>query len=84
MMNCENVSVLPRVAYFCMEYGLHEEARVLLGEALGRESLGGRGYVRAMAVARTVADLDECAGVSAEHMAEALSLRLALRTRGTA
>jgi magnesium chelatase family protein len=67
-----------------VEYGLHEEARALLGEALGRESLGGRGYVRAMAVARTVADLDECAGVSAEHMAEALSLRLALRTRGTA
>lgn len=66
------------------EYGLQDEARALLGEALGTQSLGGRGYVRAMAVARTVADLDGCAGVSAEHMAEALSLRLSLRTRGAA
>ena len=67
-----------------VEYGLAEEARALLGEALGTQSLGGRGYVRAMAVGRTIADLDGCTGVSAEHMAEALSLRLALRTRGTA
>ena len=79
---CTGRAIHPRLME--AEYGLQEEARDLLGEALGSHSLGGRGYVRAMAVARTVADLDGCSGVSAEHMAEALSLRLALRTRGTA
>ena len=79
---CAGRTVHPRLME--VEYGLKEDARVLLGEALGSQSLGGRGYVRAMAVARTIADLDGCSCVSAEHMAEALSLRLALRTRGTA
>lgn len=48
----------------------------LLREALVRSALGGRGYVRVMAVSRTLADLEESAGITQEHVAEALALRL--------
>ena len=51
-------------------------ARSLLREALVRDALSGRGYVRVIALARTIADLDAAGEVSAEHLAEALSLRL--------
>jgi magnesium chelatase family protein len=37
--------------------------------------LSGRGYDRALRLARTLADLDESDVVGAEHVAEALSLR---------
>ncbi len=52
------------------------EAQSLLREALVRDGLSGRGYARVMDLARTIADLDQAAQVSAEHLAEALSLRL--------
>jgi magnesium chelatase family protein len=65
------------------ELGLDPEARGVLRDALARESLGGRGYVRTLDVARTIADLDGLAAVREEHVAEALSLRLALRRSGT-
>jgi predicted ATPase with chaperone activity len=52
------------------------EARSLLRQALVRDALSGRAYVRVMSLARTVADLDSMDEVSAEHLAEALSLRL--------
>ena len=52
------------------------EARSLLREALVRDGLSGRAYVRVMGLARTIADLDQMQEVSAEHLAEALSLRL--------
>lgn len=65
------------------EYGLDPDARNLLREALTRESLGGRGYVRTLDVARTIADLEGIVAVREEHVAEALSLRLALRRSGT-
>jgi magnesium chelatase family protein len=48
----------------------------LLRQALVRDGLSGRAYVRVMALARTIADLDEMEEVSTEHLAEALSLRL--------
>lgn len=51
-------------------------ARSLLREALVRDGLSGRAYVRIMALARTIADLDQIEEVGAEHLAEALSLRL--------
>ena len=41
-----------------------------------RDGLSGRAYVRVMGLARTIADLDQVEEVSAEHLAEALSLRL--------
>ena len=52
------------------------EARSLLRQALVRDALSGRAYVRVMSLARTIADLDALDEVSAEHLAEALSLRL--------
>jgi magnesium chelatase family protein len=65
------------------ESRLLEPARALLGDALERQLLGGRGYARALRVARTIADLDGRAGITVDHMAEALSLRLVARIRGT-
>ena len=52
------------------------DARSLLRQALVRDALSGRAYVRVMNLARTIADLDQVEEVSAEHVAEALSLRL--------
>ena len=48
----------------------------LLREALVRNALSGRGYVRVLAVSRTLADLEESASITQEHVAEALALRL--------
>jgi magnesium chelatase family protein len=56
--------------------GFSRDARSLLREALVRDSLSGRAYVRVMSLARTIADLDSLDEVLAEHLAEALSLRL--------
>lgn len=55
--------------------GLSEAARSLLREAVSRHVVGGRGYVRALTVARTLADLDGLSHISTDHIAEALSLR---------
>ncbi len=55
---------------------LASDARSLLREALVRDALSGRGYVRVVGLARTIADLDQLEQVSGEHVAEALSLRL--------
>ena len=52
------------------------EARALLRQALLRDSLSGRAYVRVISLARTIADLDNVVPVGAEHVAEALALRL--------
>lgn len=51
------------------------DARSLLRQAVRREALGGRGFVRVLRVARTLADLDGDAAVEASHVAEALSFR---------
>ena len=60
------------------------EARVLLRQALVREGLSGRAYVRVISLARTIADLDNVLPVGAEHLAEALALRLDYRRVGLA
>ena len=51
-------------------------ARRLLRQALIRDGLSGRGYSRVIDLARTIADLDAEFEVGADHVAEALSLRL--------
>jgi magnesium chelatase family protein len=58
------------------------DARGLLRQALATECLGGRGYVRVARLARTIADLDCVNVVGAEHVAEALALRLDQRRVG--
>jgi magnesium chelatase family protein len=62
-----------------VRYRLSPGARSLLRQALVRDSLSGRGYIRVVGLARTIADLDCVEEVSGEHLAEALSLRLDLR-----
>jgi magnesium chelatase family protein len=47
----------------------------MLREATTRMKLSARAHHRVMKVARTIADLDECAGVSGRHVAEALGFR---------
>jgi magnesium chelatase family protein len=54
---------------------LEPQARLLMREALSRGLVGGRGFVRTLTVARTLADLDTRPQVTADHVAEALSLR---------
>jgi magnesium chelatase family protein len=61
---------------------LSPEASRLLRQALATECLGGRGYARVVRLARTIADLDAVAVVEAEHVAEALALRLDQRRVG--
>lgn len=51
------------------------EVQELLSQAYARRALSLRGYDRALRVARTIADLDDRDAVSADDMAEALSLR---------
>ncbi len=63
--------------------GMNQKARGLLREALASESLGGRGYARVIRLARTIADLDHVATVGADHVGEALALRLDHRSLGT-
>jgi magnesium chelatase family protein len=55
---------------------LSRDGRALLRQALVLDALSGRGYMRVITLARTIADLDQAEEVSAEHVAEALSLRL--------
>ncbi|NLO28315.1 MAG: YifB family Mg chelatase-like AAA ATPase [Actinobacteria bacterium] len=62
--------------------GLTEEARRLLRDALVRDSLSGRAYVRTVRLARTIADLDGAPSVRMDHVAEALALRLDQRRVG--
>ena len=55
---------------------LERSAGLLLRDALARDLLGGRGYVRVLKVARTLADLAAEERVGENRVAEALSLRL--------
>jgi magnesium chelatase family protein len=59
-------------------------AESLLGRAVDALGLTGRGFDRALKVARTVADLDGCELVEAAHMAEALSYRDGFEEKGLA
>ena len=61
---------------------LEADAKALMREALLRYDLGGRGYVRTIELARTIADLDNRLEVGADDVAEALALRLDYRRIG--
>ncbi len=54
---------------------LSPEAKSLLARAIDRFALTGRGYVRTLKVARTIADLAGSDTIEAEHVAEALQYR---------
>jgi magnesium chelatase family protein len=55
--------------------GLESTARDLLAAGYERLGLSGRGYDRALRLARTIADLDGSDRVGPEHVGEALTLR---------
>ncbi|HEX9716924.1 MAG TPA: YifB family Mg chelatase-like AAA ATPase [Actinomycetota bacterium] len=57
-----------------MSQGAHE----VLAQAVDALALTGRGFDRALKVARTIADLTSAVEVSADHVAEALSYRMSL------
>jgi magnesium chelatase family protein len=61
------------------EARLAPEAEGLLARAVESLALTGRGFDRALKVARTVADLERSEVVAAAHLAESLSYRLDLR-----
>ncbi len=54
---------------------LTREAEDALGRAVERLGLTGRGFDRALKVARTIADLGGSARVGVDHVLEALSFR---------
>jgi magnesium chelatase family protein len=54
---------------------LDEEGAGLLREAMERFALSARGHDRVLRVARTLADLEGCPGVTAAHVGEALQFR---------
>lgn len=55
--------------------GLDEDAIRLLSSAVERAALSGRGFDRAVKVARTIADLEAADRVAAAHVSEALAYR---------
>ncbi|HOX77595.1 MAG TPA: YifB family Mg chelatase-like AAA ATPase [Bacteroidales bacterium] len=54
---------------------ISEEGHVLLKNAMERINLSARAYNRILKVARTIADLDGCAPIRTEHLAEAIQYR---------
>jgi magnesium chelatase family protein len=55
--------------------GMTEEATAMLADGHARLGLSGRGYDRVLRLSRTIADLEGCGRVLAEHVARALTLR---------
>jgi magnesium chelatase family protein len=59
---------------------LTDEAERLLGQAVERSALSGRGFDRVVKVARTIADLEPSPRIRDEHVLEALCYREAFET----
>ena len=57
------------------------EGKTLLAKVAERFGLSARGYHRVLRVARTIADLDASADVRYNHVAEAVSYRLAIKPK---
>ena len=54
---------------------LDDEASDLMREAFESLGLSARGHDRVLRVARTIADLDGCDNINADHIAEAIMYR---------
>jgi magnesium chelatase family protein len=60
---------------------LDDASARILGQAMTRLALSARAHDRVLKVARTIADLEGAAGLSAHHVGEAIQYRLLDRTR---
>ncbi len=68
-----NAALTPKeITEYCE---IEPAASALLKQAFDKLGLSARGYDRILRVARTIADLDESAPISARHIAEAIQLR---------
>ena len=54
---------------------LHTKEQDLLRQAMERLNLSARAYHRILRVARTIADLENAAGIDAQHLSEAMGYR---------
>jgi len=68
-----NAELTPSIA--ARHCALDRAGTTLMRSAATRLGLSARGYDRVRAVARTIADLDDAATISADHLAEALQFR---------
>ncbi len=66
------------------QLGVNPNAAAALHLAAERLSLSGRGTLRALRVARTLADLDDSDSIQRTHLLQALSIRLSLAGAGPA
>lgn len=57
-------------------YRVDAEAEAFLRRSARQTNMSGRGIVRTVRIARTIADMAECEVITTPHVAEALSLRL--------
>jgi magnesium chelatase family protein len=60
---------------FNKSLNLEPGGKALLGDAVDKFMLSGRGLIRTLRVARTLADLSGCATVTEEHVGNALGFR---------
>jgi magnesium chelatase family protein len=60
------------IEQFC---SLNNSDRLLLQHAMERLQLSARAYHRILKVARTIADLDDCAAIASTHLGEAIGYR---------
>ena len=68
-----NAQILPgRLAEFCP---LKPEANRILKAAFEKMGLSGRAYDRILKVARTIADMEGCETIGADHISEAIQYR---------
>ena len=56
--------------------GLDENALTMLGQAMNEMGLSARAFDKLRRIARTIADLADSEGVTAEHVGEAVQYRL--------
>ena len=60
------------VEQFCQT---NKQGDALLGKAVNSLNLSGRGYIKVLKLARTIADLDNSLHITVDHIAEALQYR---------